>query len=342
MILVMLGVWSLLTVELLSVRGTPEELPEHCDEGFSSVLKSTHFFFQLIIAGEGWSECIRPLVYARPEMFLLFAAAFVTMHLGFMNLILTVIVQEVANARENDIEERLKEKKAHEQACLERWEDIVCQIDRDDSGTISKEELLTSFNEQEEVQHFLELLDIDRRELEKLFDLMDADHSNDVSYNEFFDTLRKAQSQDMRTTLFTLRLQVSQISDSVQRQVKNAIVESFQDVEKPARHKQVEQKLASEREDILSGVRIQLEHMQLEDRLEKMSQGISGNTARLSQNTELLEAALSCLGLHRESRVQAPADGRRKKNARRGGSQRSTESSWFCCMTPKDELDAQG
>jgi len=254
------------------------------------------------------------------------------MQLGFMNLILTVIVQEVANAREKDHDQRLKDKKSYEQACFRKWEELLRSIDADSSGTISKTELMSGFDTQTDVRNLLTLLDIDEKDLERLFDAMDLTASGEISYTTFFDTIRRAHSQDMRTGIFNLSLQVSQLSNDLHRQVKPAVdSRRGSEMAKPDEEAVQVQKVAGERDDILSSLHKQVEelfqpsnveqklarerdtilnslHKQLEDRLEQMSQEIHRNTAKLRQNAELLEAALSRPQLKGEVRAQTNVD----------------------------------
>jgi len=115
----------------------------------------------------------------------------------------------------------------YERECLEEWHNVIESLDKDQSGSISMEELKAGFSDQKAVRKVLELLDIDESDLEQLFRLMDNDQSGDVSYVEFFHCLRKAHSQDMRMYLMNVKLQISQISTLMTKQME-FMAESFE------------------------------------------------------------------------------------------------------------------
>jgi len=220
-IIIMLGLWSLLAVEIVHPRNHGiEHKREYCVLAFSSVQRATLFFFQTLVAGDSWGECTIPIIMESWEVIIVFAGALVSVQLGFTNLILAVIVEAAARARERDLEHRLKEKKRYERKCLEEWHTVIESLDNDQSGTISMEELKLGFQTQPALSKILELLDIDKQDLESFFRLMDNDNSGDVSYTEFYNCLRKAHSQDMRMYLMNVKLQVCQISSLLNKQLE--------------------------------------------------------------------------------------------------------------------------
>ena len=86
-------------------RERPEDVNEFCLAAFSSIFEAIVIYFQTLVAGDSWGQCMIPIVHHHPWTILFFAAALITVTLGFMNLILAVIVDNATKAREGDQEE---------------------------------------------------------------------------------------------------------------------------------------------------------------------------------------------------------------------------------------------
>merc|ERR1719343_173040 len=103
LILLLLGIWSLLAVELLGPISrelwTEGGRDQWCGEAFQTVARSTLLFFQTLVAGDSWGECAIPIINQEPLTYIIFSIALVTVQLGFTNLILAVIVDKATQAR---------------------------------------------------------------------------------------------------------------------------------------------------------------------------------------------------------------------------------------------------
>merc|ERR1719453_2839040 len=100
MIVVLLLLFAVLSVEVInpvSVRIHKEDT--YCAAAFSSVWNCMLMFFQTLVAGDSWGNCALPVIKAHFWTFLIFAAALISVQLGFMNLILAVIVERASRAR---------------------------------------------------------------------------------------------------------------------------------------------------------------------------------------------------------------------------------------------------
>jgi voltage-gated sodium channel len=113
MIIGVLTLWSLVIVQYVQpfIAQLPADTEPWCLEAYSSVEKCVVLLFQTIITGDNWGTCSVPIIVRHPEAFFLFAGAFVTVQTGFVNLILAVIVDAAATAREEDSMEKLSAKK---------------------------------------------------------------------------------------------------------------------------------------------------------------------------------------------------------------------------------------
>merc|ERR1712194_722879 len=86
-------------------------------------------------------------------------------------------------------------------------------MDRDDSGSVSLEEIMVGA-EDEEFAEQLAKLDVDKGDLQEIFGLMDCDDSGTVSYDEFVDSFHTAQNQDWRIYLMVMKLQNKKVYEN--------------------------------------------------------------------------------------------------------------------------------
>jgi len=210
-----LTIWSILGVELLHPINVKLEHShasgEWCREAFSSVMTLNLLFFQVVVAGDSWGECAIPLLKAAPWFFPLFAGVLFSIQIGFMNLILAVIVERAAQAREEDHVQILKDKKKMALRAERNLYDICQAIDEDGSGDITPSELKTAYQHNKFFGKQLELMDIDREIMTDLFDCMHKDEkSGAVNYVDFIENIHKARTQDIRMLVITLKQQMLQ------------------------------------------------------------------------------------------------------------------------------------
>ena len=59
--------------------------------------------FKTVIAGDGWGEIAVPVIEAHPGTALIFMGAYLTIVFGVLNLIVAVVVDTFADARERDV-----------------------------------------------------------------------------------------------------------------------------------------------------------------------------------------------------------------------------------------------
>merc|ERR1719498_2136258 len=105
MIIVLLCLFSVLCVEVvhpISLRIHKDN--EYCIHAFATVWHCMLMFFQTLVAGDSWGRCTLPIIKEDWWAFLIFSAAVISVQLGFMNLILAVIVERAAEAKEEDEE----------------------------------------------------------------------------------------------------------------------------------------------------------------------------------------------------------------------------------------------
>lgn len=106
-----------------------------------------------------------------------------------MNLILAVIVQRAAEARETDRElKHADEKRTRIREKLELLR--LCALsDEDENGVLSLDELLAAYDSLPHFGQRMSMLGVCRSDLTTLFHVLDEDDSGEVGYLEFVDNI---------------------------------------------------------------------------------------------------------------------------------------------------------
>merc|ERR1711971_168552 len=100
-ILAALLIFSLVSVQF--VRSPNSEIVHEdpfCKEAFDTVQDAMLLFWQTTVAFDAWGTCFVPLARHAPFTVLISGSALVCVQLGFMNLILSVVVEAASQARE--------------------------------------------------------------------------------------------------------------------------------------------------------------------------------------------------------------------------------------------------
>lgn len=218
MLFILLAILSVLAVEFL--HGMSVDIAnstnlfdgcDRCHESFSSWTDALVTLFVTLVLGEDWNPLVMALYQHKGWPFLAFVIAFLTVTLGVMNLVLAVIVDAAADARENDVKHQLDLKRQDKVKASAKFHELCTSMDEDGDGHISMPELVKAFEYNEDLRQTLEVLDVDKADLECIFMLMDSDNSGDVSYAEFADLLLRMKSQDSRTILLFIKYYVLEL-----------------------------------------------------------------------------------------------------------------------------------
>lgn len=188
----MLTIWSMVAVEFLhplnQIIAETTDAYEGCDRcprAFESVLQSNLTFFQQIIAGDGWGRVSVVMIEHFPGSAVLLISVIVSVNLGLMNLIITVIVDKAQTAREENVQEQVDEKNRLIKKARSQFVRVCELLDEDGSGSISFEELAEGFDAVPAFADAVQLMDFRRKDMRVLFNILDTDEDGFVSYDEF-------------------------------------------------------------------------------------------------------------------------------------------------------------
>lgn len=198
--------WAIVAVEMIGpimdkvaeTTNTWEEC-DRCPRSFRSVMGANLTFFQTIVAGDSWGLVAIPVIERFPWTGLIFIGALFSVVFGLLNLIIAVLVDTAAEARSKDMEvkaQRAQEAERKERRALEK---IFKEIDKDENGTLSFQELASGAQNIPEFKHKLRALDINADDIGQLFVLCDEDGSGEIDVEEFVHTLQKISAGDSKT-----------------------------------------------------------------------------------------------------------------------------------------------
>jgi len=221
---VVLTMWSILAVEFLhpfNVRLVEQyKNCPRCGRALASVMDANLTFFQALVIGDDWDFVLIPMIENYPWTLAVFLGVFFTIALGIMNLILAVIVDSAAEARDLDVKLAVSQKERAKMLAKGRLMDLCKSLDVDNSGTLSHQEMQDAFVYSPEFKAILSLLDVDREDLECVFRLMDSDDSGDVSYSEFAELLYRMKSQNSRTLLMFIKYYVMDLRRGMMEELR--------------------------------------------------------------------------------------------------------------------------
>eukprot|EP00931_Biecheleriopsis_adriatica_P035162 TRINITY_DN20248_c0_g1_i1.p1 TRINITY_DN20248_c0_g1~~TRINITY_DN20248_c0_g1_i1.p1 ORF type:complete len:602 (+),score=115.71 TRINITY_DN20248_c0_g1_i1:83-1888(+) len=228
MIIVLVAIFSLLAVQLVQpmideIFSGDEDIG--CKQAFSSVWSGSLFFFQTLVAGDAWGQCSLPIIVHHPLLASVFSGAFIVIQLGFTNLVLSVIVDTAAEKRNAGVEEKLKAERAEQAEAMAFFWHALHTMDKDGNGTVSYAELMDFYYGQEEIQHRLNQVGIDKYALTRLYQLLDVAHEDEVKYHDFLKVLMEAQfeADNKLSKLFAdleLRKVLTMVSTSFKRDLQ--------------------------------------------------------------------------------------------------------------------------
>lgn len=212
---------SIITMQIVQDYRDMSSPDDWCVDAFSSTVKTVLFYFQTLIAGDSWGTCVVPMVRKDWKLFILFSSGLATINLGFTNLILSVIVDNAHQGREDDVAQQLQEEKEKERANILSLYATMQRIDKDSSGSLSLSDLMDGFEDDREAQCKLLCLGLDQQDLASMFKALDLQDSDQMSYKDFAKTFHKAGKTDQRTQLMIIGLQLTKLTHSFDRRMEN-------------------------------------------------------------------------------------------------------------------------
>jgi len=207
-------IWSILATQLIYPISLQLQCGT-CGNPWKSVWQSSITITQLMLANDSWGQLCTPIIQHSPWTLFFFVAMLLSSHLLILNLILAVIVQhaQVTYARvteEKDQKERMLHATAHAKL-LQSME----TLDTDQSGTISRAELLSNVEKHSALSSQIDLLGIELCELSAVFDLVDIRGEGEVTYRDFVTNLYRLRDYDPLNSTIAIMTKLQRLHEAV-------------------------------------------------------------------------------------------------------------------------------
>lgn len=201
---------------------------EQCQRATSSVMDANLLLFKTVIAGDGWGEIAVQVIQEHPGTAIIFVGSLLTLVFGVVNLIVAVVVDTFADARQNDVQnlaEEMEDEIEHDRRALAK---LFARIDKDKSGQLTLHELIEGARHDRAFQSRLRVMDIDEQDLEQLFHMIDADQSGTIEIAEFIGPLSR-WAHDSKTAPRFIKYNMLQ-SMHLQEDLYDLSVECFREL----------------------------------------------------------------------------------------------------------------
>eukprot|EP00434_Breviolum_minutum_P032537 symbB.v1.2.028776.t1/scaffold3081.1/size64104/4 len=198
-LMVVMTIWAMLLVEIVHplIQEMHQKDPEifqgceYCLRATNSVMNSNLLLFKTVIAGDSWGSLAVPVIENHPATAIIWVGSQLTLVFGVLNLIVAVVVDTFADARDRDILNLAEEMEHDLEADKLYLERMFDRIDEAGAGRLSLEELVEGARKDHEFQSRLRVMDIDEADLVQLFDMIDTDGSGFIEPNEFIKPLSR-------------------------------------------------------------------------------------------------------------------------------------------------------
>ncbi|CAE8647587.1 unnamed protein product [Polarella glacialis] len=222
MLFVIVGLWSILIVQVVHPVNSSIFYPDckRCSKGYASVRIASLTLYQQIVAGDSWGQISVPVIEKEPLVAPILLTVSVTISLGVMNLILAVIVERAAEAREKDVQHKLKEIDESRKQNMVDLARICHDMDGDENGTLSLEEMLYGCDESKEFHSMMDRMGLRREDLASVFNVLDADGSGDVSYLELCQMFDSATKRDPTMMLSLCKFSIMEVKQVIQNEIR--------------------------------------------------------------------------------------------------------------------------
>jgi hypothetical protein len=151
---------------------------------YGTLFRSMATLYWAIAGGEDWARVLEPLSILTIEYTIIFYC-FITFSLfAMLNVMNAVFVDYTLQRSQNDREYLIDTEVSGRKEFMSTMHNLFQELDRNDSGEISLEELETHMQEPKVVAYF-SALNLDVKQVNKLFNLMDLDKSGTLDPEEF-------------------------------------------------------------------------------------------------------------------------------------------------------------
>jgi len=152
---------------------------------FDTVPKAVFSMFQIMTLSQWSSVMIRPVFEQYPAIIVVIVPFMCITTVGLLNIIVGVVVETTLQSATNNSEREAKEMQKTHAKVMESLKMVFEEADTDGGGTLDRNELHRSLKKPH-VRDRLKLLDIPFRDMDALFDVLDAEGLDEIKTDHFF------------------------------------------------------------------------------------------------------------------------------------------------------------
>merc|ERR1712194_991557 len=172
---------------------------------YGTLLDSMYTLFCAISGGRDWVEVIRPFDEIWKGYRIIFVIYVIFVFFGVLNILTAIFVESAKHIAEIDRDIVIQDQINRDKSTINEVRRIFNAADKEGDGRLSREELEAVLLQDKTVKH-LRVLELDIREVEGLFQLLDIDDHNVVVIDEFVIQLMRlkggAKGIDLQTVLY--------------------------------------------------------------------------------------------------------------------------------------------
>lgn len=311
-----MSIWSIVAVELLGdiVADMHDQgfWPDCdvCSRYFTSVMHCNLFFFQTIIAGDSWGMISVPVTERHPWALIVFCGALLSIIFGVLNLVVAVVVDTFADLRSRDLSYMAMEMEMEELEEKKQLYKLFEQIDADNSGEVTYQELEDAAHRVPGFRQRLRVLDIDRADLRQLFALIDRDGSGEIDPEEFIETLYRVKNTESKTATKIIKHYVMHMLPQIQEEQKR-VKESVRGLQMSTSIVEDQITKVNAIESLLPGIEARQQGVEKDFAKLLSAKGEAGNTVldlqrQIAKHEDTIREELLSVGRHLLNALEKP------------------------------------
>jgi len=175
-------------------------------EMFGTVPRSMWTLF-LVMSTEGWSRIAQATMLEEAWSVVFFVIFMGTMTYAVMHVVVAVIVQNTVEHASQRSKEEQSAKDSREKVAMNKIINVFMAADVDGDGSITKEEFINSLSNPVVITQLHEV-NVDIRQAESLFEILDYDESGCLDANEFIEGVMTARGEAKSKEILTVQCDV--------------------------------------------------------------------------------------------------------------------------------------
>merc|ERR1712019_305119 len=184
-------------------EGMPDEWVKKINMGYGNIVSSCVTLIASISGGLDWVEASWPLLQIDPMYLILYMAFVMFCVFGLMNILTGIFVANTKEVSRIDRDLVIRAQLNDRKSFANQLKNILRSVDKDGTGTISKEEMLEHLTS-DEIDAYLKTLDVTVSDAQGVFKLLDVTGTGEVNIDEFVLSLMRFQGSARAVDVATL------------------------------------------------------------------------------------------------------------------------------------------